>query len=165
MTERFVQVLAEPMEAVRRGIPHPAVNLLLHLVCGADYRTHVYDARSVYELAEAFGFSDSVTRRHLEGLEERGYVERLAGTKGILVPVMAQIIRCSPEKAGSSPEKGQSSPEKAGFTPLRGVRPAETDPYIRSERKDPRGRFLPGSGWIPHYPSASNGHHEPIGVQ
>jgi len=130
----FIQIYRDELLAAIDGLPHPAVHLLMHLVFQADYSTHVYDARSLYELRESWGFADGVTRRAFEALEERGHVEMLPDNAGIFVAIRERLI---PLRSGGNPLLSGPDPLLSGVkpAPLRGARPAETRPYITHLQK------------------------------
>jgi len=134
--DSFIMFLRNAFTAEMEGLPHPAQSLLRHLCMHADYKTHIHDARSLYELSRDWGCSDSVTRRNFKILEDRGKVKQLPGREGILVLIWEQVVR-----APSSRENPTSSREldrtQMGISQLqRGARPAETTPKNRSERKE-----------------------------
>jgi len=125
----FVQIYPDELLSVLETLTHPAVSLLMHLIMGADYRTDVYDARSIYELGEAWGKADGVTRRAFTRLEQEGRVKQLPGKEGIHVQVRQLII---PPRRGADPHLNgvNGTPQRSKSTPQRSVPPAETAPYI-----------------------------------
>ena len=128
----FVQIYRDEFFSVLETLPHTAVHLLVHLILGADYRTDVYDARSIYELGEAWGKADGVTRRAFNRLEQAGLVEQLPGKEGIHVQVRQRIIAVP---KGADPHRSgvNATPQRRKSTPQRGVPPAQTTPYITCE--------------------------------
>ena len=137
MTEdRFIQVFPNALAAEMEGLPHPAQSLLLHLWLHADYKTHIHDARSLYELSEDWGYSDSVTRRNFKILEDRGKVKQLPGREGILVVIWEQVVRAPPSRENPTSSRELGRPQRGISQPQRGARPAKTAPKNRSERKE-----------------------------
>ena len=128
----FVQIYRDEFFSVLETLPHTAVHLLVHLILGADYRTDVYDARSIYELGEAWGKADGVTRRAFNRLEQAGLVEQLPGKEGIHVQVRKRI---NAPRGGADPHRSgvNATPQRRKSTPQRSVPPAETAPYITCE--------------------------------
>ena len=137
MTEdRFIQVFPNALAAEMEGLPHPAQSLLLHLWLHADYKTHIHDARSLYELSEDWGYSDSVTRRNFKILEDRGKVKQLPGREGILVLIWEQVVRAPSSRENPTSSRELDRPQRGISQLQRGARPAETTPKNRSERKE-----------------------------
>ena len=128
----FVQIYPDELLSVLETLTYPAVHLLMHLIMGADYRTNVYDARSIYELGEDWGKADGVTRRAFTRLEQAGLVEQLPGKEGIHVQVRQLII---PPRRGADPHLSgvNGTPQRRKSTPQRSVPPAQTTPYITCE--------------------------------
>ena len=137
MTDRFIQVLPNALTAEMEGLPHPSRSLLLHLWLHADYKTHIHDARSIYELSEDWGYSDSVTRRNFKILEDRGKVKQLPGREGILVLIWEQVVRATSSRENPTSSRELGSLQRGISQPQRGARPAKTTPKNRSERKEP----------------------------
>ena len=137
MTEdRFIQVFPNALAAEMEGLPHPAQSLLLHLWLHADYKTHIHDARSLYELSEDWGYSDSVTRRNFKILEDRGKVKQLPGREGILVLIWELVVRPPSSRENPTFSRELDRPQRGISQPQRGARPAKTAPKNRSERKE-----------------------------
>jgi hypothetical protein len=128
----FVQIYPDELLSVFETLPYPAVHLLMHLILDADYRTNVYDARSIYELGEAWGKADGVTRRAFTRLEQEGLVKQLPGKEGIHVQVRQRIIAV---RKGTDPHRSgvNGTPQRRKSTPQRSVPPAKTAPYITCE--------------------------------
>jgi hypothetical protein len=128
----FVQIYRDEFFSVLETLTHPAVHLLVHLILGADYRTDVYDARSIYELGEDWGKADGVTRRAFNRLEQAGLVKQLPDKGGIHVQVRQLII---PPRRGADPHLSgvNGTPQRRKSTPQRSVPPAKTTPYITCE--------------------------------
>ncbi len=128
----FVQIYPDELLSVFETLTHPAVSLLMRLILRADYRTDVYDARSIYELGEDWGKADGVTRRAFTRLEQAGLVEQLPGKEGIHVQVRQRIIAVP---KGADPHRSgvNGTPQRRKSTPQRGVPPAQTTPYITCE--------------------------------
>jgi len=135
--DRFIQVLPNALAAEMEGLPHPSRSLLLHLWLHADYKTHIHDARSLYELSGDWGCSDSVTRRNFKILEDRGKVKQLPGREGILVLIWEQVVRAPSSRKNPTFSRELDRPQRGISQPQRGARPAETTPKNRSERKEP----------------------------
>ena len=136
MTDRFIMVLPDVLAAEMDGLPHPSRSLLLHLLMHADYKTHIHDARSLYELSADWGCSDSVTRRNFKILEDRGKVKQLPGREGVLVLIWEQVVRAPSSRENPTSSREPDRPQRGISQPQRGVRPAETAPKNRSERKE-----------------------------
>jgi hypothetical protein len=134
--DRFIQVFPNALAAEMEGLPHPAQSLLLHLWLHADYKTHIHDARSLYELSEDWGYSDSVTRRNFKILEDRGKVKQLPGREGILVLIWEQVVRPPSSRENPTSSRELDRPQRGISQPQRGARPAKTTPKNRSERKE-----------------------------
>ncbi len=134
--DRFIQVLPDALTAEMEGLPHPAQSLLLHLWLHADYKTHIHDARSLYELSGDWGYSDSVTRRNFKILEDRGKVKQLPGRGGILVLIWEQVVRAPPSRENPTSSRELDRPQRGKSHPQKGARPAKTAPKNRSERKE-----------------------------
>jgi DNA-binding transcriptional MocR family regulator len=136
MTDRFIQILPDALAAELEGLPHPSRSLLVHLLIHADYKTHIHDARSIYELSEDWGCSDSVTRRNFKILEDRGKVKQLPGREGILVVIWEQVVRAPSSRENPTSSRELAHPQRGNSQLQRGVRPAKTTPKNRSERKE-----------------------------
>ena len=108
----------------------------MHLLLHADYKTHIHDARSLYELSGDWGYSDSVTRRNFKILEDRGKVKQLPGREGILVLIWEQVVRATPSRENPTSSRELDRPQRGISQPQRGARPAKTAPKNRSERKE-----------------------------
>ena len=128
----FVQIYPDELLSVLDTLTHPAVSLLMRLILRADYRTNVYDARSIYELGQDWGKADGVTRRAFTRLEQAGLVEQLPGKEGIDVQVRQRIIAV-PKGADPHLSGVNGTPQRRKSTPQRSVPPAETTPYITCE--------------------------------
>jgi hypothetical protein len=128
----FVQIYPDELLSVLEALTHPAVHLLMYLILDADYRTDVYDARSIYELGEDWGKADGVTRRAFTRLEQEGLVKQLPGKEGIHVQVRQRIIAVpkgeDPHRSGAN-----ATPQRRKSTPQRSIPPAKTAPYITCE--------------------------------
>ena len=134
--DRFIMLLPDAFTAEMEGLPHPAQSLLRHLCLHADYKTHIHDARSLYELSGDWGCSDSVTRRNFKILEDRGKVKQLPGREGILVLIWEQVVRAPSPRENPTSSRELDPPQRGKSRPQRGVRPAKTAPKNRSERKE-----------------------------
>ena len=134
--DSFIMFLRNAFTAEMEGLPHPAQSLLRHLCMHADYKTHIHDARSLYELSRDWGYSDSVTRRNFKILEDRGKVKQLPGREGILVLIWEQVVRPPPSRENPTSSRELDRPPRGISQPQRGVRPAKTTPKNRSERKE-----------------------------
>ena len=134
--DRFIMLLPDAFTAEMEGLPHPAQSLLRHLCMHADYKTHIHDARSLYELSGDWGYSDSVTRRNFKILEDRGKVKQLPGREGILVLIWEQVVRAPSSRENPTSSRELDRPRRGISQPQRGVRPAKTAPKNRSERKE-----------------------------
>jgi len=134
--DSFIMFLRNAFTAEMEGLPHPAQSLLRHLCMHADYKTHIHDARSLYELSRDWGYSDSVTRRNFKILEDRGKVKQLPGREGILVLIWEQVVKAPSSRENSTSSRELDRPQ-GGISQLqRGARPAKTTPKNRSERKE-----------------------------
>jgi len=134
--DRFIMLRPDAFTAEMEGLPHPAQSLLRHLCMHADYKTHIHDARSLYELSGDWGYSDSVTRRNFKILEDRGKVKQLPGREGILVLIWEQVVRVPPSRENPTSSRELDRPQRGISQPQRGARPAKTAPKNRSERKE-----------------------------
>ena len=134
--DSFIMFLRNAFTAEMEGLPHPAQSLLLHLWLHADYKTHIHDARSLYELSEDWGCSDSVTRRNFKILEDRGKVKQLPGREGILVLIWEQVVRAPSSRENPTSSRELDRPQRGISQLQRGARPAKTTPKNRSERKE-----------------------------
>jgi DNA-binding transcriptional MocR family regulator len=134
--DSFIMLLRNAFTAEMDGLPHPSRSLLVHLCLHADYKTHIHDARSLYELSEDWGCSDSVTRRNFKILEDRGKVKQLPGREGILVLIWEQVVRSPSSRENPTSSRELDRPQRGISQLQRGARPAETTPKNRSERKE-----------------------------
>jgi len=134
--DSFIMLLRNAFTAEMDGLPHPSRSLLVHLCLHADYKTHIHDARSLYELREDWGCSDSVTRRNFKILEDRGKVKQLPGREGILVLIWEQVVRSPSSRENPTSSRELDRPQRGISQLQRGARPAKTTPKNRSERKE-----------------------------
>jgi DNA-binding transcriptional MocR family regulator len=134
--DSFIMFLRNAFTAEMEGLPHPAQSLLRHLCMHADYKTHIHDARSLYELSRDWGYSDSVTRRNFKILEDRGKVKQLPGREGILVLIWEQVVRPPSSRENPTSSRELDRPQRGISQLQRGARPAKTTPKNRSERKE-----------------------------
>ena len=135
--DSFIQFLRNAFTAEMEGLPHPAQSLLLHLWLHANYKTHIHDARSLYELSGDWGCSDSVTRRNFKILEDRGKVKQLPGREGILVLIWERVVRAPSSRENPTSSRELDRPQRGISQLQRGAPPAKTTPKNRSERKEP----------------------------
>ena len=129
-------LLRNAFTAEMDGLPHPSRSLLRHLCMHADYKTHIHDARSLYELSGDWGCSDSVTRRNFKILENRGKVKQLPGREGILVVIWEQVVRAPSSRENPTSSRELDRPQRGISQLQRGARPAKTTPKNRSEREE-----------------------------
>ena len=133
--ERFVQIIPERLDAVFSELDNMQQSLFMHLVMWADYQSEVFNARSLYELAEDWGHSDSVTRRAFAALDEKGLARMLPDKKGILVSGRKLVVH-NPAGRNAPPAEGKVSPVRGNLSLVQGASPAVLRPYIEDVEKD-----------------------------
>ena len=133
--ERFVQIIPERLDAVFSELDNMQQSLFMHLVMWADYQSEVFNARSLYELAEDWGHSDSVTRRAFAALDGKGLARMLPDKKGILVSGRKLVVH-NPAGRNAPPAEGKVSPVRGNLSLVQGASPAVLRPYIEDVEKD-----------------------------
>ena len=133
--ERFVQIIPERLDAVFSELDNMQQSLFMHLVMWADYQSEVFNARSLYELAEDWGHSDSVTRRAFAVLDEKGLARVLSNKKGILVSGRKLVVY-NPVGRKAPPSEVNTSPVRGNLSLAQGIPPAVLRPYIEDVEKD-----------------------------
>ena len=133
--ERFVQIIPERLDAVFSELDNMQQSLFMHLVMWADYQSEVFNARSLYELAEDWGHSDSVTRRAFAALDEKGLARMLPDKKGILVSGRKLVVH-NPAGRKALPSEGKASLVRGNLPLVQGVSPAVLPTYIEDVEKD-----------------------------
>ena len=133
--ERFVQIIPERLDEVFAELNNMQQSLFMHLVMWADYQSEVFNARSLYELAEDWGHSDLVTRRAFAALDEKGLARMLPDKKGILVSGRKLVVH-NPAGRNAPPAEGKVSPRRGNLSLVQGVSPAVLPPYIEDVEKD-----------------------------
>ena len=133
--ERFVQIIPERLDAVFSELDNMQQSLFMHLVMWADYQSEVFNARSLYELAEDWGHSDSVTRRAFAALDEKGLARMLPDKKGILVSGRKLVVH-NPAGRKALPSEGKASLVRGNLPLVQGAPPAVLPTYIEDVEKD-----------------------------
>ena len=133
--ERFVQIIPERLDEVFAELNNMQQSLFMHLVMWADYQSEVFNARSLYELAEDWGHSDSVTRRAFAALDEKGLARMLPDKKGILVSGRKLVVH-NPAGRKALPSEGKASLVRGNLPLVQGVSPAVLPTYIEDVEKD-----------------------------